>query len=157
MRKSGTENLQLRDRTGKKKQEDKGMKVEFDNSLVTGNEMIDEQHKELIGKIDKLVNCCEQGGGKLEAIKTLDYLSEYTDFHFGEEEKLQEQVAYPAMDEHKKQHAAFKKAVEELHEMLVEEEGPTDAFVVAVHKNVVDWLFNHIRNLDRALAAYVQK
>ena len=31
------------------------MKVEFDASLVTGNEMIDEQHKELIGKIDKLV------------------------------------------------------------------------------------------------------
>ena len=133
------------------------MKVEFDNSLVTGKEMIDEQHKELIGKIDKLVNCCEQGGGKLEAIKTQDYLSEYTDFHFGEEGKLQEQGAYPAMDEHKKQHAEFKKAVEELHEMLVEEEGPTDAFVAAVQKNVVDWLFNHIRNLDRALAAYVQK
>ena len=66
------------------------MKVEFDKSLVTGNAMIDEQHKELIGKIDKLIACCEQGGGKVEAIKMLDYLSEYTDFHFGEEEKLQE-------------------------------------------------------------------
>ena len=29
------------------------MKVEFDNSLVTGNEMIDGQHKELIGKIEE--------------------------------------------------------------------------------------------------------
>ena len=58
------------------------MKVEFDNSLVTGNAMIDEQHKELIGKIDKLVACCEEGGGKVEAIKMLDYLSDYTDFHF---------------------------------------------------------------------------
>ena len=133
------------------------MKVEFDNSLVTGNAMIDEQHKELIGKIDKLLSCCEQNGGKVEAIKMLDYLAEYTDFHFGEEEKLQEEVSYPAIEEHKKQHAAFKKAVEELHEMLVEEEGPTEAFVAAVNKNVVDWLFDHIKKMDQALAAFVQK
>ncbi|MCI5509336.1 MAG: bacteriohemerythrin [Oliverpabstia sp.] len=133
------------------------MKVEFDNSLVTGNAMIDEQHKELIGKIDKLVACCEEGGGKVEAIKMLDYLSDYTDFHFGEEEKLQEEVSYPAIEGHKAKHAEFKKSVEELHEMLVEEEGPTDAFVAAVQKNVVDWLFDHIKNMDQALAAYVQK
>ncbi|MGN1183912.1 MAG: bacteriohemerythrin [Oliverpabstia sp.] len=133
------------------------MKVEFDNSLVTGNAMIDEQHKELIGKIDKLVACCEEGGGKVEAIKMLDYLSDYTDFHFGEEEKLQEEVSYPAIEGHKAKHAEFKKSVEELHEMLVEEEGPTDAFVAAVQKNVVDWLFDHIKNMDQALAAFVQK
>ena len=41
--------------------------------------------------------------------------------------------------------------------MLVEEEGPTDAFVAAVQKNVVDWLFDHIKNMDQALAAFVQK
>lgn len=133
------------------------MKVEFDSSLVTGNAMIDEQHKELIGKIDRLLSCCEQNGGKVEAIKMLDYLAEYTDFHFGEEEKLQEEVSYPAIEEHKKQHADFKKAVEELHEMLIEEEGPTEAFVAAVNKNVVDWLFDHIKKMDQALAAFVQK
>ena len=133
------------------------MKVEFDASLVTGNEMIDEQHKELIGKIDKLVECCEQGGGKLEAIKMLDYLSDYTEFHFGEEEKLQEEVSYPGMEGHKAKHEEFKKAVAELHEMLVEEEGPSDAFVADVKKNVVDWLFDHIKNMDQALAAFVQK
>ena len=133
------------------------MKVEFDNSLVTGNAMIDEQHKELIGKIDRLLSCCEQNGGKVEAIKMLDYLAEYTDFHFVEEEKLQEEVSYPAIEEHKKQHAAFKKAVEELHEMLVDEEGPTEAFVAAVNKNVVDWLFDHIKKMDQALAAFIQK
>ncbi|MCI7812417.1 MAG: hemerythrin family protein [Lachnospiraceae bacterium] len=132
------------------------MKVEFDNSLVTGNDVIDGQHKELIGKIDKLVACCEQGGGKIEAIKMLDYLAEYTDFHFGEEEKLQEAVSYPGIEGHKAKHAEFKKAVSELHEMLVEEEGPSEAFVAAVKKNVVDWLFDHIKNLDQALAAYIQ-
>ena len=133
------------------------MKVEFDNSLVTGNEMIDGQHKELIAKIDKLVTCCQEGGEKMQAIKMLDYLAEYTDFHFSAEEKLQEEVSYPAIEGHKAKHEEFKKAVDELHEMLVEEEGPSDAFVAAVEKNVVNWLFDHIKNMDQALAAYIQE
>ena len=133
------------------------MKVEFDNSLVTGNEMIDGQHKELIAKIDKLVTCCQEGGEKMQAINMLDYLAEYTDFHFSAEEKLQEEVSYPAIEGHKAKHEEFKKAVDELHEMLVEEEGPTDAFVAAVEKNVVNWLFDHIKNMDQALAAYIQE
>lgn len=129
------------------------MYAEFDNSLVTGNEMIDGQHKELIDKINKLVSVCEQGGGKLEAIKMLDYLSDYTDFHFAAEEKYQEEVSYPGIAEHKQQHAEFIKAVAELHAMLEEEEGPSDAFVKAVNKNVIDWLYNHIKTFDRAVAA----
>lgn len=131
------------------------MYAEFDESLVTGNELIDGQHKELIDKINKLVACCEQGGGKLEAIKMLDYLSEYTDFHFNDEEKLQEEVSYPGIAEHKKQHADFKQAVSELHEMLEEEEGPSDAFVEAVNRNVIDWLYKHIKGFDCSVAAYI--
>ena len=34
---------------------------------------------------------------KLKAIKMLDYLDEYTNFHFKEEEKLQENAGYPEM------------------------------------------------------------
>lgn len=133
------------------------MGLEFEKSLVTGNDMIDGQHKELIGKIDNLLTNCEQGFGKLQAIKMLDYLAEYTEFHFEAEEKLQEEVSYPAIQEHKAKHAEFKKTVDELHEMLEEEEGPTEAFVEAVKKNVVDWLFQHIKNMDQALAAFIQE
>ena len=132
-----------------------GKYVEFDNSLVTGNAEIDEQHREWIEKIDKLLSCCEEGGGKLEAIKMLDYMAEYTDFHFDAEEKLQEEVEYPALDEHKKKHAEFRKAVGELYEMLQEEEGPSDAFVEAVRKNVVEWLYNHIKTFDISVASYI--
>ena len=133
------------------------MKVEFDDSLITGNTMIDNQHKELIAKIDALLTCCEQGGGKVQAIKMLDYLENYTEFHFAEEEKLQEEVSYPALEGHRQKHEEFKKAVEVLYDMLVEEEGPSEAFVAAVKKNVVDWLFDHIKNMDQALAAYIKQ
>ena len=43
------------------------MFVEFDESLVTGNETIDAQHKEWIAKIDELLISCETGDGKVKA------------------------------------------------------------------------------------------
>ena len=131
------------------------MYAEFDESLVTGNEVIDGQHKELIEKINKLVKCVEEGGGKLEAIKMLDYLADYTEFHFGAEEKLQEEVDYPGIKEHKQKHEEFKSSIKELYEMLEEVEGPTDAFVEKVKEKVVDWILYHIKTFDRSVAEYI--
>lgn len=130
------------------------MRAEFDETLVTGNEMIDGQHKELIDKINKLLDSCEVGNDKLTAIKTLDYLADYTDFHFGEEEKLQESISYLGIEQHKKEHEKLRRVVEELHEMLEEQEGPTEAFVAQVQENVINWLYNHIKGFDRSVAEY---
>ena len=58
------------------------MRAEFDENLVTGNEMIDSQHKELIDKINKLLDSCEVGNDKVVAIKTLDYLADYDRISF---------------------------------------------------------------------------
>ena len=121
------------------------MRAEFDETLVTGNDMIDSQHKELIDRINQLLE---------RAVKMLDYLLDYTVFHFEAEEKLQEEIQYPGIQEHKAKHAEFKQAVKELQEMLEEEEGPTDAFVAQVQKNVVDWLYDHIKGFDRSVAEY---
>ena len=132
------------------------MHLEFEQSLVTGNDMIDAQHKELIGKIDDLLTFCEESKEKVKAIKMLGYLAEYTQFHFEAEEKLQAEVSYPEIEEHRKMHSEFKKSIEELHDMLEEEEGPTEEFVYAVRKNVVNWLFEHIKKMDQALADYVR-
>ena len=132
------------------------MAIVFDDSLRTGNGLIDTQHQELIARVNKLTDACKVGAEKLTAVQTLNFLMDYTNIHFADEEKLQEENAYPLLEAHKGQHAAFVKAVEELQEMLEEEEGPTDAFVEAVNKNITDWLLNHIQVQDKAVAAYVQ-
>lgn len=130
------------------------MRAEFDESLVTGNEMIDTQHRELIDKINRLLDSCETSKDKVVAVKTLDYLADYTEFHFREEEKLQETIQYPAIKEHKKEHDKLRKVVKELYEMLEEEEGPSEAFVDQVNRNVIDWLYRHIKGFDRSVAEY---
>ncbi|MGN0342966.1 MAG: bacteriohemerythrin [Roseburia sp.] len=131
------------------------MTIEFDDTLITKNELIDSQHKELIDRIKKFVDSCEQRDSKVTAINMLDYLAEYTDFHFSAEEKLQEEVGYPGLEDHKKKHEEFKKSLCSLEEFLEESEGPTDAFVEQVKKKVVDWLFNHIKTFDRSVAEYI--
>ena len=60
--------------------------MDFTDDLVTGNDLIDGQHQELIGKINDLLQTCETGDGKKKALNTLDYLEEYTNFHFSQEE-----------------------------------------------------------------------
>ena len=85
----------------------------------------------------------------------LEYLADYTEYHFAEEEKLQEEIEYPGREEHKKKHDELRRTVEVLHEMLEEQEGPTEDFVKQVYENVAEWLYYHIRGFDRSVAEFV--
>ena len=129
--------------------------AELTENLYTGNETIDGQHRELIEKINRLLEVCESGDGKLSALRMLNYLSEYTQFHFREEEELQKEAGYPGLEQHKKKHEELRRTVDELYDMLEEEEGPTDKFVHQVSLNVIEWLYNHIQGFDRSVAEYI--
>ena len=76
-------------------------------------------------------------------------------FHFKEEEALQEKAGYPDRDKHHEKHEEFKKTIQELYEYLHDSEGPTDQFSELVHRNVVDWLFGHIKTFDRSVAEFI--
>ena len=130
------------------------MYASFDDSLITGNKMIDSQHKELIERINNLLIKAENKPDKVDSIKMLDHLAEYTEFHFKEEENLQKEIGYPGMAEHLKKHEELRQSVQELYDMLEEQEGPTDAFVEQVRKKVLEWLLSHIQGFDRSVAEY---
>lgn len=128
------------------------MRAEFDDSLITGNKMIDGQHKELIEKINDLLRAIESNEGKEAAGQMMDYLSQYVDFHFSEEEKFQEEIGYPGIEEHKQKHAEFKETVKHLASMV--NSGSTIDFSSLVQKQVIDWLYSHIKGFDRSVAEY---
>lgn len=130
------------------------MYAEFTDDLVTGNEMIDSQHRELISKINDLLISCEEKANLSGAARMLNYLADYTEYHFKAEEALQASIHYPGIEEHKVKHAELQRTVQELHDMLMEEEGPTDAFVERVNEKVRDWLYYHIQTFDRSVAEY---
>ncbi|MBO5485898.1 MAG: hemerythrin family protein [Eubacterium sp.] len=131
------------------------MRAEFTDNLITGNKTIDEQHKELISKINGLLEAVEGSQGQAAAMRTLNFLNDYVIYHFDAEEKLQEEVGYPGLADHKKQHEILKQTVADLTDMLNEEEGASPAFVEQLNKKVIEWLYKHIEGFDRSVAEYI--
>jgi hemerythrin len=131
------------------------MKAEFTDNLITGNATIDGQHRELIDKINNLLDAIETHKDKSVAVSTLDFLNDYVEYHFGEEEKLQREAGYPGIEDHIKQHNALRKTVADLTARLEDEEGPSNAFVEQLNKQVINWLYLHIEGFDRSVAEFI--
>lgn len=123
--------------------------------LETGNITIDEQHKQLIGAINNLLNSCSQGKGRDALKETTTFLYNYTSKHFADEEKLQLASKYPDYVNHKRYHEEFKKVVHDLMSQL-EKDGPTVVLVGKVNSSIAGWLLNHIKKEDVKVAAHIR-
>jgi hemerythrin len=115
--------------------------------LAVGVDLIDTQHKELIDKMNELDRAVRLSRGVPKIIKTLDFLIEYTDYHFGTEEKNMVEQEYPHYDFHKGQHAEFVNTLKNL-EMDFEEEGATEALAESINTFMFNWLVKHIKTVD---------
>jgi hemerythrin len=131
------------------------MAYQWDSSLETGHEKIDNQHKQLVAALNNIIEASQQGKGKEEIFKTLDFLTGYTIMHFTTEEKLQVQFDYPDYLIHKRYHDEFKVTVGELTKRLVAE-GPTEEMIGVVTTTIGNWLLNHIKGDDFRMAAFVK-
>jgi hemerythrin len=131
------------------------MAYQWDNSLETGYEKIDNQHKQLIQALNSLIAASAGGKGQEEIFKTLDFLTGYTIKHFADEEKIQIDFDYPDYLVHKRYHDEFKVLVGSMTRQI-RKEGPTEALVGKVTTIIGDWLLNHIKGDDFRMAAYVR-
>src|SRR5690349_11932266 len=94
------------------------MAIHWEENLITGVPAIDEQHKEIFARIDKLSEAIENGGCDVEVEKLLEFLNEYADTHFSDEEKLMSLYQYPDLEEQHQHHEQFKGNITKLLEML---------------------------------------
>jgi hemerythrin len=117
--------------------------------------MIDEQHQELFKAINGLLQTCEEGKGKEELKKSLDFLTNYTIKHFFEEEGLQKKYNYPDHENHHQYHESFKASVRDLSHRLIMS-GATDELIKEVQKQIGNWLVTHIQVQDKKMAAYIK-
>jgi len=128
----------------------------WNDSMLIGVGVIDGQHRELIGRMDKLKDSCMQGKGCQEVEETLKYVVSYIQEHFKTEEEIQAKCAYPEIVEHKKLHAGF---VERVISLLQEDKrtGPSTELTGKVNKTLIGWFIQHIRTEDKKLALYIKK
>jgi hemerythrin len=132
------------------------VKIEWNEGLATGIELVDEQHKMLLDKLNDISEAIENQHGVDVIIRTLDFMMDYTDFHFSTEENHMEKNQYPRIEYHKKMHKEF---VDSLKNMVEEfrEDGATQRLAESVNIFLFNWLVTHIRGVDGAFGKYVKE
>lgn len=130
------------------------MKYEVTEDLLTGNALIDSQHRQLFGAVNSLMDACSQGKGRAQIQQTVTFLSDYVVKHFGDEERLQVQSNYPGYTGHKQFHDGYRRQLGEVSLELVQA-GPTVKALGDLNR-VVAVLISHIRTEDKRVARHIQ-
>ena len=95
-------------------------KIEWDASLSVGVDLIDEQHKMLIQRLNDMSNAIEFTKGPNEIARTLSFLIDYTDFHFSAEERHMREQEYPGLEDHLSKHEEFKSTLADLERRITQ-------------------------------------
>lgn len=132
------------------------MIAEWLEELSTGNELIDNQKKELFQKVNNLLVACRDRNGKDEIGNFLQFLKTYVTVHFLDEESFLLEHCYPLYQEHREEHDAF------IHKLIVLEEqfckeGGTACVIVGAGRLALDWVGDHVYRSDKSVAEFVRK
>ena len=130
------------------------MKYELTPDLLTGNALIDSEHRQLFAAINDLMDACSQGKGRDKILSTAKFLTGYVAKHFGDEEQLQMRSKYPNYPAHKQFHDGYRRKLDETAQQLIAE-GATVRALGALNQEVAT-LVSHIRTEDKRLAKHVR-
>ncbi len=130
------------------------MALVWDNSLELGVQEIDNQHREIFNCFEKLSSACQSGQGEGVLEEVLMFLDDYVAHHFSSEETLMEHHHYPKLSEQREQHISFRQELEDLRNHSRTDED-RHKLAMAIDRQLVRWLIQHIRSSDREMAEYI--
>jgi hemerythrin len=119
---------------------------DWEERYSVGVSVMDEHHKKLFDIVSRVHDAVRgsQAEGKLEGL--IGELLDYTRYHFGEEERMLQQIGFPKLADHKAQHEKF---VADLQAFQKEAKGGmTSSAAFKVLNASVSWLRNHILKQD---------
>src|SRR5689334_13135894 len=130
------------------------MVIVWNEELATGNEVIDNQHKELFKRFNDFQSACKEGKGLDELNDLLAFLGEYAKAHFALEEQLQKDHGYPDYLKHKQEHEGFIRNFKKLADQL-NTNGTNPALLTQTNMTLVNWLTRHFTWTDQHLANFI--
>ncbi|MGB6410933.1 MAG: bacteriohemerythrin [Candidatus Deferrimicrobiaceae bacterium] len=131
-------------------------KIKWDESLSIGVALIDEQHKKWIEHLGNVQSAIEDHRGMPHVANTLDFLVDYTQFHFSTEEKYMSETGYSELENHRAKHEELKGTLDDLIEDF-RDDGVTEKINRAIGTFLGNWLRDHIRVVDQAFAAFLKE
>jgi hemerythrin-like metal-binding protein len=129
--------------------------INWDPSMTTGVESLDNQHKQLINWLNELLAAMSVGRGRAEVSSLLDKLGGYAVMHFDHEEDCFAKYNCPVAAENIAAHKDFVTTFGAFREEY-ERSGATAHLVVRLENELMRWLTTHIRKTDTQLAPCVK-
>lgn len=126
------------------------LKLEWSDSLSTGNPATDAPHKYLIDIINELAEAIESGHASNKLNSILNLLQYYTEWHFEREEKCMHKLQCPSADANVNAHKQFIETFLNFKKEYKESGGAED-IAMRMYKTLTDWLVNHIQKIDGQL------
>jgi hemerythrin len=130
--------------------------IQWSDDLSVGIDLIDQQHQMLIQRINDVSAAVEAHHGVEKIAKTLDFLVDYTHFHFSTEEKHMIASGYPGQQDHQAAHQELIATLADL-EQDFKEEGATQALVDSLNTLLGNWLVKHIKGVDVQFGTFLKE
>jgi hemerythrin len=124
-------------------------------NLSVGVPMIDEQHKTWFEKADKLFEAGKNNQAKEYVGELLNFLEDYTRKHFADEEQYMLSIRYPAYSEQKAAHADFIRQLKKLRADY-DASGGNLLVILGANQLVLQWLTQHISNMDKKIGQFAK-
>jgi hemerythrin len=131
------------------------LNLEWTPYLAVGVSVIDDQHRELFRRFNRLSHAVMQGEVKEELSNVVKFLEDYVVSHFGMEEEVMDRYSYTGASAHKAQHAQFAADLASFKKQL-ETSGSSTALAGDMLKRLGEWLLNHVGKSDRELGSFLQ-
>ncbi len=119
---------------------------DWNNELNVGVDLFNEQHKKLIGIVNKLHDAMLKGEHGSGVTDTVRELAVFTRWHFDEEERHMELAGFSGLETHKREHAAFIRRVESFITRL---DNGSVTISISVLRFIISWLTVHILKTDK--------
>ncbi|HSW62830.1 MAG TPA: bacteriohemerythrin [Dissulfurispiraceae bacterium] len=132
--------------------------IAWHDDLSVGVAEIDEQHKELIARVVRLLSALDQRAAENEIRDLFTFLESYVVVHFGTEERYMKDYGdqgYPYAHHHKSEHKAF---IRDFREFRADLDGalPAQIFINEFARWISNWYKLHIEKVDKGLGAFLQ-
>ena len=123
----------------------------FDLEFKLGIEAVDVEHMRLVDMLNRVHAMLAEGRRDEAQAYFHQTLGAYVNEHFANEEKFMAGFGYPALEEHKKIHADFRRSFEELAPAIAALD--RDAFEKALNDTYM-WIIAHIGKVDKRYVTY---
>ncbi len=123
--------------------------MEWNESLALDGGLIDDTHKEFVDLLNRMH---EAPDGEL--LDILDEFIAHTETHFGQEQRWMEELAFPPLTCHVREHEGVLEIAREVRRRAAAGDA---SYGKILAQGVAEWFANHANSMDLVLAQYIKE